>query len=155
MAVWPSRSIASRYRRSAGSPSLSSARDRASTPSPQSVPPAWVHLDNWSNSVRRSPALAVEGDGRESREAAGLGTSRSVGAKRAGLPGGSPRPHRGAGGSLASLSGAEQGGGVVVEDGAGGGRVDLGVVDVVDRADEGVRVFVGEVGSEQEPVRAE
>jgi hypothetical protein len=45
---------------------------------------------------------------------------------------------------LAFVSEAEQGAGVVVEDGPGGVRVDLGVVDVVDRADEGVPVFVGE-----------
>jgi hypothetical protein len=38
MRVRLSRSMASRYRRSASSPSLSRARDRAWTPSPQSVP---------------------------------------------------------------------------------------------------------------------
>ena len=53
------------------------------------------------------------------------------------------------------LSDAEQGAGVLVEDGPGVVRVDLGVVDVVDRADEGVPVFVGEVGSEEKPVGAE
>src|SRR5580704_1697244 len=36
----------------------------------------------------------------------------------------------------ALLSDAEQGAGVLVEDGAGGVRVDLGVVDVIDRADK-------------------
>jgi beta-lactamase class A len=46
MPVRPSRTIASWYRRSAASPSLSSARHRASTPSPQSVRPAWVQPDN-------------------------------------------------------------------------------------------------------------
>jgi hypothetical protein len=67
----------------------------------------------------------------------------------------SPCPHRGAGGSLALLAGAEQGAGVLVEDGPGGVRVDLGVVDVIDGTQEGVPVFVGEVGSEDEPVRTE
>ena len=51
------------------------------------------------------------------------------------------------------LSDAEQGAGVLFEDGAGGAWVDLRVVDVVDRADKDVPVFVGEVGSEQEAVR--
>jgi hypothetical protein len=50
--------------------------------------------------------------------------------------------------SLAFLSDAEQGAGVVVEDGPGGVRVDLGAVDVADRADEDVPVFVGEVDAE-------
>ena len=40
--------------------------------------------------------------------------------------------------ALAFVSNAEQGAGVLVEDGLGGAGVDLGVVDVVDRADEGV-----------------
>jgi len=48
----------------------------------------------------------------------------------------------------ACLSEAEQGTGVVVEDGPGGARVDLGVVNVVDRAQEDVPVLVGEVGSQ-------
>jgi NADPH:quinone reductase-like Zn-dependent oxidoreductase len=48
----------------------------------------------------------------------------------------------------ACLSEAEQGAGVVVEDGPGGARVDLGVVDVVDRAQEDVPVLVSEVGSQ-------
>jgi hypothetical protein len=53
------------------------------------------------------------------------------------------------------LSDAEQGAGVLVEDGPGGAGVDPRVVDVVGRADEDVPVFVGEVGAEEEPVRAE
>ena len=56
---------------------------------------------------------------------------------------------------MAFLSDAEQGAGVLVEDGPGGAGVDLGVVDVIDRADKYVPVFVGEVGSGQEAVRAE
>ena len=81
--------------------------------------------------------------------------ARWTAAERSSRIRGSPRPHRGAGGSLAFLAGAEQGAGVLVEDGPGGARVDLGVVDVIDRADKYVPVFVGEVGSEEEPVRAE
>src|SRR6266566_3834971 len=46
-----------------------------------------------------------------------------------------------------SLSDAEQGAGVLIEDGPAGAGVDLEVVDVIDRADEHVPVFVGEVGS--------
>jgi hypothetical protein len=34
-------------------------------------------------------------------------------------------------------------------------RVDLRIVDVIDRTQEDVPVFVGEVGPEHEPVRAE
>src|SRR5579863_4306937 len=52
------------------------------------------------------------------------------------------------------LSDAEQAAGVLVEDRPGGDRVDLRVVDVVDRADEDIPVFVGEVSSQEEPVRA-
>src|SRR5258707_6946603 len=72
-----------------------------------------------------------------------------------GLAAESPGPHRGAGCSLAFLSNGEQGTCVLVEAGPGGGCADLGVVDVIDRAQECVPVLVGEVGSEEEPVGAE
>ena len=62
--------------------------------------------------------------------------------------------HRSAGCFLAFLSDAEQSACVLVEDGPGGARVYLRVVDVIDRADKGVPVFVGEVGSEDEPAGA-
>lgn len=47
----PSRPIASRYRLAAVSPSLSSARERASTPSPKSVPPARMTSASRSSAV--------------------------------------------------------------------------------------------------------
>jgi hypothetical protein len=50
------RSIASRYKFSAVSPALSSARERASTPRPKSVPPAWV---NSASRVRAPVAMPV------------------------------------------------------------------------------------------------
>jgi hypothetical protein len=52
----PNRSIASRYKFSAVSPALSSARERASTPRPKAVPPAWV---NSASRVRAPVAMPV------------------------------------------------------------------------------------------------
>lgn len=58
--------------------------------------------------------------------------------------------------ATASLrSDAEQDASVVVEDGPGVVRVDPRVADVLDRPDEDVPVLVGEVGAQQQPVRAE